>query len=427
MSSFSNQLSVFGQRRQWASNSSPGGWSNLFSPSTQVWVDSVGYAPYYLNNWRERIRNRQSATTGMNAEKRTARGFNGHYVLRTIRSNNPLANPLYQYYEMRGTLTFNGAFVTLGAMPILDTVNARAYSKFLSRIYKAQQEIQSLVCFGELGQTLRMLRHPLESLRNGFSDYLRTVKSRGSKSRTRNSMTRVVSDTWLEYNFGFKPLMNDVEGLAKSAARLVHNYRPERRVRVNESETEDARLSLIAIGQSGNGNVYSYPSEYKKASVKYTASVSPPRKDVSQYATVLGLRPRDFLPSIWELIPYSFVADYFSNAGELIEACMVDNAAINWMEKGTYRSVERRIDAIGFELLPAPPGWHHYDLQTTFGDYPSFKRELKTRDRFFLQSLPNFQFEIPGLNSRKWLNLGALFASGKRTQDSLQGRFRGLR
>jgi hypothetical protein len=42
--------------------------------------------------------------------------------------------------------------------------------------------------------------------------------------------------------------------------------------------------------------------------------------DSEWLAGFLGTRPRDLLPTIWECLPYSFVADWFVNVGDWLNA-----------------------------------------------------------------------------------------------------------
>lgn len=131
------------------------------------------------------------------------------------------------------------------------------------------------------------------------------------------------SKTWLEYSYGWKPLLKDVYDSAEALAELAveHQY-------VVRQAT--ARFSTELAKDTGFTGSSSSMWEYRKYSrskrgcflkVKYripSSSISP--------AKAFGLE--NPLSVAWELVPFSFVADWFIPIGVALEALTAHNGLV---------------------------------------------------------------------------------------------------
>jgi hypothetical protein len=231
-------------------------------------------------------------------------------------------------------------------------VEQQALKRFYAAVRLAQRQISGPTFLGELKETVGMLRRPLVSLDRLFTKYL-THKSfvfqrrRYARRTVRNGreiardLVDVATDLWLEYSLGIKPLLNDTEDIARSVARLVNEIR-----------------HTVVRGYATDTFAYSTASPYTRANY-FRGWVQ--RRDYQQYECIyrggirasvydapfgflsnlqriIGFDASTFIPTLWELIPYSFVVDYFVNVGDVLEAANTDKSAISWMSKTTRRT-----------------------------------------------------------------------------------------
>jgi hypothetical protein len=136
---------------------------------------------------------------------------------------------------------------------------------------------------------------------------------------------------------------------------------------------------------------------------------------VDKALALSGFNLKEFVPTAWELIPYSFLVDYFSNIGEILEASVVNLSNLAYYGR-TIRS--RRKQA--FYGVPDFDKNNTYwefeqDLVTVTGSvgkliatYSKVSRDIP------ILGIPSLQIELPKFGT-KWLNLAALAASHNRS------------
>jgi hypothetical protein len=154
----------------------------------------------------------------------------------------------------------------------------------------------------------------------------------------------------------------------------------------------------------------------------YQGHVADEKLDVTigRAVELSGFQFRDFVPTVWELIPYSFVSDYFVNIGDILEAACTDT------------SIVRRVTLIEIvEWTRSTSVSPNYDLslkemKTRYGNVKGVsqegrpgKFELVTRivRRTPLSGVPfpTPRFDPPELFSKHSLNLAALLAGARLT------------
>jgi hypothetical protein len=126
-------------------------------------------------------------------------------------------------------------------------------------------------------------------------------------------------------------------------------------------------------------------------------------------AELLGYDPASFLPTVWELIPYSFLIDYFTNIGEIIEGWSSLLTRLAWCNRTVRRSYVRTLSS-------------HADLSSIQKFNPSVNsvsfvpsegvitKSHVLREKFEGTRVPDFVLKVPGMGSLKWLNIAALIA-----------------
>lgn len=181
---------------------------------------------------------------------------------------------------------------------------------------------------GELREALAMVRHPAQSLRRLTDQYIGRAQAyryewlrRGlSQSYLRNA-AKALPDLYLEYKFGWAPLARDIAAGYDAAQRAA-----KKPTGMRLSGTARSHVSIPRFEAGGYNN---FPtSAYrlrisKKVDVQYSARVVGSAKlklGFGMPAFQAGSTIPDFIPTMWNLAPWSFLIDYFGNVGDVLEA-----------------------------------------------------------------------------------------------------------
>jgi len=377
--------------------------------------------------WKEQIANHTSATTGMTGTYESVDSVSmGGY----LKLKNPNAPGGAQ------TETVGGSHTEVRYLPNSDTHNnptlgiSAAQNQAMSRAFKqvrsAQISMSGGVFLGELREAAHMLRHPAEALRNHLGDYLKKL-SKAKKAKPKKWLD-TLSQTWLESSFGWRPFVNDLEDAFKAYDEVQKGAEPEyRHIR---AIGKDSKLVSGLYNESFAliGNFSWLGSKVIKDEAICVIRGEVKRKTVTtamDKARVFGLTPGEFFPTVWELLPWSFLVDYFTNIGDIIENSCTDTREIAWLQ---ITNIQKRVtngsmrpDIDKCKLV------NGNNFISAGGNPGSFKyvRRLVTRNVLSQLRVPPLTFEMPG-SEIKAANLLALFtqANSVHAQDrhKLRGR-----
>lgn len=281
-----------------------------------------------------------------------------------------------------------------------------ALGMFYSKMRKAQTEFSGLTFFGELRDTLHMLRRPLQSFRRGLSDYFRRLK-KGYGYRM-NSRLPFVRDTWLEFQFGMLPLLSDAASAARALAKL--------RTRIDEfAYIKGFAKELNVLSEETRMEVWNHSA----LRYEFTHIISE-MNSVRIYGQVragvangrafelesFGFSPfKDFVPTLYELVPFSWLLDYFTNAGGVISAYSGMKSSIAWVSE-TRRS--SRSNTWRGKTSGAQPIQGVIYQEETLRLVPFTIENVRVaRTDGLSQSYPALTWQLPGF-SVKWINIAAI-------------------
>jgi len=282
--------------------------------------------------------------------------------------------------------------------------------KFAKALEKHRTTVQGAVILGEGMQTIRQIMNPAKALREGVGNYLKRRKASARQIRNLpvHRKRDILANSWLEAVFGWRPLLSDLDEAAKAAAYHFNNYERPKWKHLRASGVDEgvhSRHSLIS-SDAGAGvhheDVYSY-----KTTVTYIGQVGAENHIVGiDNLARIGMNPASLLPAIWEVIPWSFMIDYFTNIGDIVSAAAVGRSGLRWSQR-TVRS-ESIWTSHGTKPYTPDPGTfvgspRSYRLHRSRGVQSSVDRSAY--EGYFI---PNLSFSIPGMGT-KWLNMAALY------------------
>lgn len=376
-------------------------------PQVYSWNDTRSGSD--LPNWRVLVSQGLDATTNFSASRRvyTDVGDDGYAYVERKLANTATCQSWKQ--EWWGNLI---GFPTTYSTPVLDETSAlnMAKRRLIQQVVSLKRPIMGLEILGELHKTLHMIRNPALELRKAIDSYFSELKKVPTKMSSQ-SRRKALIQTYLEATYGWTPLISDIQ----SGVQLLrqHQIRSPSSVKkiVTYGSAEASSLGGSVISSNGlfsfiyNDNVKSRVSFRISAGLLLEASGSPYSLPES-----LGVLPRDFLPTAWELLPYSFLIDYFTNIGTIIDAWSYVNGRLAFCSL-----TKRRVDSVSRDGCR----WN-MPYVNTFGPLdriqlrpvrPAFK--VKTVGRTKLVNVtPDFAFRLPGFGTKTSLNIAALAYQG---------------
>lgn len=416
------------------SNSSingPSGFAYIdFGSVTENMDSSVSFGANYPD-WKTRISRGMDATTTMSGT-----------VMRILNASEGVYHAAYSQYligsptrwESRedfgsGFLGITGVFYTPSFSQIsLTTATNRALARFNAACAGVNRQFQGGVFFAELQKTLHGIRHPAEALFKGIESYCSAATklrrsfvkskadflslSRNQRRQVSKSFSKAATGLWLENSFHWLPLMYDIQG-AVSALTHTFDRVPSQFVKASATDVQSKTVTTGSGGFSRLVQSIRVTQQSSGASVKFYGRVRVgPRVSLQPDLKALGFDPRSFVPTVWELIPYSWAVDYFTNIGDILYGASYGGEDRIWTAIGT-KKWGRRVERSG--IIPNPqdfqptPGWAMSYAYATMKE-PEVATETAqiTRAPYIGSYIPSFEYKVPGL-SLKWLNLGAAF------------------
>jgi hypothetical protein len=263
----------------------------------------------------------------------------------------------------------------------------------------------------EVGETIHMLAHPIESFYRSVWDFAGTVKGLGKIYKKRKtSYSKALSDAWLAWSFGVSPLISDINdatsALNKLSSGFNHDSRPIKGFgRSTVVTTPPYNLDVTPGPWWANGQHFAVVEQGKRDyNVKYRGAVKAELENAGFVIDQFGVGVFDVIPAVWEAIPWSFFIDYFSNTGEMLDSLRLCSAQLSWLYRGVRNSAVVQRSSPFESSPPVNPAF-----QGGFSGSGSHALIVRT-ERTPLSSIPypNWHFKTPNFPSLKWLNIAAL-------------------
>lgn len=281
-----------------------------------------------------------------------------------------------------------------------DEADNQALSSFNKSCRRATTQISGGVFLGELSETLRMIKHPAMALRKLVDDHLKDLarrKRRGFKHTLHAN--NYLAGAWLEASYGWLPLISDTKDAAIALSRFIHDKNRVTSVSGTGSTTSSS-VNFTNAGYVGVNTSTQWQLQ-KEASVRIVGAMKAKAlgPTLDHAMNVFGFHPRDFVPTVWNLIPYSFLADYFLNVGSVLEATFFDYSSLAWVSKTTKIRSTQFISCRAFPVSGWSGGAGYLGQSTVVRQ--SMNRAIP------VTFTPTLETHLPG-RPQQWINMAAL-------------------
>lgn len=310
----------------------------------------------------------------------------------------------------------------LGQAPYRPIDWARTDDNAMSSIYdRIRGNSNVVVDILEGGQTLRMLKNAT-NVRKLVTEFTSSIVKRKSFRRTQGQKRLdYVTNKWLEYRYGWMPLVHStydaLETLEKKVFGGLHPV-------AGRSSASDNGCKMSGSGSFGDPSVrIDYNLRYRTEVVVQFSL--PSSKQIYDWTSVnpVGIA--------WELMPYSFVADWFTNIGDVLSSwenyAIFANRFVRGYRSRSYRE-DTRYSRFGVDpgQIPYWPGTNTtVDNQTYWRELGSSLEEYRlylNREKLLSLPMPESGIRVqPKLNAKRLLDASALIHS------AFKGSRKGLR
>jgi hypothetical protein len=223
----------------------------------------------------------------------------------------------------------------------------------------------------------------------------------------RAKWARIVASTWLEYAFGLAPLISDTRKVAEAYAHFNNDAEISR---LTHRSKVVARGEDLAVSQGVNTTQFLSSQiwirrnsvDSARSRVQYVVGLSaPPAADFGsndRLLQLLGVNQANLLPAAWEAIPWSWLVDYFSNVGSILDAAATSTASVSWVCRTNTVQLTREIMESIDEAVTRDYVFNHGGrTNVSFSGTPASISIIRTvLDRFESSlGIPPLYLEIP--------------------------------
>lgn len=310
---------------------------------------------------------------------------------------------------------------------VLSSARNLAIRKFLQNVNDIRTSVEGGQLLGEWKETVGAITNPLGALRkftvrhvlNAKKRIRRIQNSHGGRSRNRRgskaaqsrnkAVAEALSNTYLEFVFGWIPLVKDVNA---AVIGLLDRYdQPDRTIiKGHQRVGYDGTNTEVQLFNNGSATAYQSLLTISEVDYRFRASVKTGAVNgVRSVSRTLGLLPERFLPTVWELIPYSFVVDYFVNIGDIIASYAFQRQNIEWGSRIVRIKTEKTFGDVQMRLSPSfnPATTRLLQMGATGGGATVGAYSVDRVPIWVDSLMPDLAIHLP-YSQKAWYNIGAI-------------------
>jgi len=395
----------------------------------RMYLDEVSTVTYGDNipNYRDVIARGDNATTSLSGSYTKLLSYKEGKIVCEYKAHWPGTSfvNLGHVYGF-GTIGPFSLVISESVPTSTSTANNRALARWNAKAAGVNRQFQGGVFFAELHKTLHGIAHPAEALFQGIERYSNAatklrrsfVKNRAAYNSLTASRRRSVSKAfstaasglWLEQSFHWLPLYYDIQGAINALAATWDSW-PSVSVKVSAFD-EQSHVRLQSSHLSGIASWITCVDTVSGVSVRLYGKVRVrPRLPWRPDMAALGFDFASFVPTLWELVPYSWAVDYFTNIGDIIYGCSQGGTDVAWTSRSQKRLVKKSFTSTGdasYKAVASPPFVLDYSYISSLPSEVVIEKAIFDRTPQIDTYIPSLDWRVPGL-SLKWLNVGAAF------------------
>ena len=256
-----------------------------------------------------------------------------------------------------------------------------------------ESEILALASLAEAPETIRWIQQLLYRAMKLFRDFRKLKKLKLSIDG--------LSDAWLELRYAFRPLVFDMVGALKALEKTISkSTRHTARGFSSASDSENYEGTHTVLEGYVRFNGTRIWSQESRAGVLYAID-----EDVNGLMSVWVFDQT--LESIWDLMPFSFIIDWFFNVGDIIAGWSANSKLSplgSWCTT-TYTFTEV---VSATEMVSTNADWNYNKSGPTISSPGTAKRTWSYKHRKPMPTRPVFPSLDLNLNLGKITDLAAI-------------------
>lgn len=222
-----------------------------------------------------------------------------------------------------------------------------ALSKLYQKINSELSHLSGASALAEFGDVIRQFGSPFESIIDLTNRHLNRLELerrglKGSAVFKRIKWAQIVASSYLEYSFGLAPLISDTEKAAEALARFKMEVDDgklsshDKLVSRGFDSLSSSSTQLVGVNNTWLPFLNSYQTK-TLARCQYTVGMKASlQADIGSQERLLqlcGFKPADWIPAVWEVIPWSWLLDYFANTQQILAAAATSTQDVTWVCK----------------------------------------------------------------------------------------------
>lgn len=320
-------------------------------------------------------------------------------------------DPTYKYYAQASAFRGINGLQKFTSFPSdLAWVDDLALKRLKSKIAGSNSTFKALVPLGELKETRALYRTTVETT-NKMLKTLLEVKRRPKR------VFAAASKAWLQFSFAISPTIADLASATESISAYLTRedfggtYKGSATERTTRSRTNSDLQSFCSMYGLRSDAAGPIRETY---TCRYVAGVKFNMRTANNYGLLdfnrsFGLGLGDLIPTAWELVPFSWVVDYFTTTGDVLSDTFEADASNTYYISKSRKYVYEYDDHIQV-IKYASPLW---PIATDFSD-GNLSNSGYIYERQPVANLPTRSLRIKSLDEigangvKRVLNLAAL-------------------